>query len=63
MNLKYFLPTELESDIQNSTKILNNGDYDYIDALYSNVSVSPSSDGTEDPFKIAKVNYPTKAYV
>ena len=37
---------------------LPNGDYDVIKALYTDTGISPNLDGTKDPYRIAKVNYP-----
>lgn len=58
VELKYFLPNELEEDMDTVVEELPNGDYNYIEALYSNVSISPTPDGTEDPYQIVKHNFP-----
>jgi hypothetical protein len=40
---------------------LANGEYDIVSALYSNQGISPSPDGSKDPHKIAKVNFPSES--
>ena len=55
-NTTYFLPNEIEGDLH--VKKLSNGDWDYVEALYSNESISPSADGTKDPLKLIKANFP-----
>ena len=57
VNLKYFLPSEMESDLTTETRKLANGHYDYVQMLYSNTSIAPTSDGTLDPYKVDKANW------
>ena len=54
------MPNELEEDLEDSIRELKNGDYDYVEALYSNKSINSTSDGTRDPHKINKYNFPTE---
>lgn len=55
-NQTYFLPNEIEGDL--NVQKLANGDWDYVEALYSNESIFPSADGTKDPLKLIKANFP-----
>lgn len=58
MNLEYFLPAEMQEEVKATTPRLANGEYDYVAALYSNVSVEPSPDGTYDPYNVSINNDP-----
>jgi hypothetical protein len=58
VDLDYYLPAETELDIESSLPLLANGDYDIVASLYSTEGISPSLDGSKDPHKIAKVNWP-----
>ena len=61
VDLDYYLPTEIEQDIESSLPLLANGEYDIVAALYSTQGISPSLDGSKDPHKIAKVNFPLES--
>jgi hypothetical protein len=58
LDLNYYLPAEVEEDIESILPELPNGDPDIVEAIYSTQGTKPSIDGTKDPMKIAKVNWP-----
>jgi len=58
LDLQYYLPAETQASIEGDLDLLPNGDYDIVEAIYDKSDLNPSSDGTKDPMKIAKVNFP-----
>lgn len=61
VDLDYYLPAETEEDMKKFLPLLDNGDYDIVASLYSDQGISPSLDGSKDPHKIAKVNFPLES--
>lgn len=56
LSLQYYLPREIEQGL--GIGDLPNGDPDPIQALYSDVGIAPNKDGSLDPEKVAKINFP-----
>jgi len=56
VDLEYYKPYKTVSDP--SLPSLPNGDVDIVKELYRKSDPQPGSDGTEDPHKITKVNFP-----
>lgn len=60
MNLKFYIPNEIDSSIKENLKNLPNGEPDIIWGLYNNKgNIGPTSDGSKDPKKLVINNNQT----
>jgi len=57
VDLEYYIPVEIEKDLP--LPKLANGDLDVVQALYDDSNLHPSADGTKDPHKVVKDNWPS----
>mmetsp|Transcript_2325 Transcript_2325/g.3973 ORF Transcript_2325/g.3973 Transcript_2325/m.3973 type:complete len:755 (-) Transcript_2325:38-2302(-) len=60
LDLTYYFPRELESDLKSQLSSLPNGDPDIIQALYSDFAIFNNSDGSLDPLELTVINYPAE---